>query len=209
VDENPKRWHELDLVALDLEGTGAQDREDEAILEVAAIPIHAGQPLIDLAYCTLINPHRRVPRRPWISPGLDDHLLSQAPTLSHVEPHLTSKLNGRYVVGHNILVDWRLLHRRFPDIHVAGLIDTMKLLRHHGAIRRGLSDALESFGLTGKVNQTAPASQPHRALWDATGAALLLNLLAERSALTADGLIAIAGIPAHVNTEAEAQATLF
>ncbi|KIH99553.1 hypothetical protein LP52_06630 [Streptomonospora alba] len=32
-------WTQAPLVALDLEGTGAQDRENEAILEIAAVPL--------------------------------------------------------------------------------------------------------------------------------------------------------------------------
>jgi hypothetical protein len=32
------------LAALDLEGSGAQDHEDEAILEIAVVPPAAGQP---------------------------------------------------------------------------------------------------------------------------------------------------------------------
>ena len=210
MDGIRKLWAELELVAFDLEGTGAQDREDEAILELAAVPIHSGQPLMHAAYCTLINPDRPVPRRPWISPGLTDDALREAPLLHEVEPHISSKLNGRYIVGHNVLVDWRLLHRRFPDIEPAGLIDTMKLLRHHGADRRGLSAALQRFGLTDRVTQAAPDSQPHRALWDATGAALLLRHLAETSALSADDLLSIAGIPANGAVEqVSAQGTLF
>ena len=62
-------WSTTPLVALDLEGSGAQDR-DEAILEIAIVPLTAGQPDIAGAYSTLINPGRKIPRRPWISPGL-------------------------------------------------------------------------------------------------------------------------------------------
>ena len=37
-------WTTAPLVALDLEGSGAQDRDNEAILEIAVVPITAGQP---------------------------------------------------------------------------------------------------------------------------------------------------------------------
>jgi hypothetical protein len=37
-------WTGTSLVALDLEGSGAQDHEDEAILEIAIVPLPAGQP---------------------------------------------------------------------------------------------------------------------------------------------------------------------
>ena len=43
-------WSAAPLVALDLEGSGAQDRDDEAILEIAIVPIAGGQP--DIAAST-------------------------------------------------------------------------------------------------------------------------------------------------------------
>src|SRR5215467_8788529 len=63
-------WQQARLAALDLEGSGAQDRDNEAILEIAVIPLSEGQPDLPHAYSTLVNPQRPVPRRPWISPGL-------------------------------------------------------------------------------------------------------------------------------------------
>jgi DNA polymerase III subunit epsilon len=56
----------------------------------------------------------------------------------------------------------------------------------------------------------APGSQPHRALWDATGAALLLAALID--ALPGDGelslteLVRIAGYPAGADHQNRAQA---
>ena len=48
-------WHQADLVALDLEGSGAQDRDHEAILEIALVPLTAGKPAVAEAYATLKN----------------------------------------------------------------------------------------------------------------------------------------------------------
>lgn len=69
----------MELVAIDLEGSGAQDREREAILEIALVPIVDWQPDMTAAYCTLINPERSVPQRPWISPGLTDEAPAPRP----------------------------------------------------------------------------------------------------------------------------------
>jgi hypothetical protein len=63
-------WTTASLIALDLEGSRAQDHDDEAILKIAVVPITAGQPDMPAAYSTLANPDRTIPRRPWISPGL-------------------------------------------------------------------------------------------------------------------------------------------
>lgn len=172
-------WAEAPLVAVDLEGTGAQDRDDEAILEIALVPITAGRPCLGEAYTTLINPGRPVPRRPWISPGLTDATLATAPPLPKVAPQLTERLTGTILVGHNVSVDWRLLHRRCPAIQPTGLIDTLRLARHvHPGLRqKSLAALIDRYDLADQVTELAPGSRPHRALWDTVGAALLLAAL--------------------------------
>ena len=63
-------WHTANLVALDLEGSGAQERGDEQILEIAAIRLVDGEPDMATAYTTCVDPGRAIPAKPWISPGL-------------------------------------------------------------------------------------------------------------------------------------------
>ncbi|WP_436759032.1 3'-5' exonuclease [Streptosporangium sp. V21-05] len=193
-------WTAAHLVAFDLEGTGSQDREDEAILEVGAVPLPGGRPDIQGAYDSIVNPGRRIPRRPWSPPGLTNDVLAAAPLLEHITPELTARLDGAYIVGHNVHVDWRLLSLRCPGIRPAGLIDTLKLARrvHEGKQPRSLTALLESYQLTNEVTQLV-GGQPHRALWDATGAGLLLGkLLGDLpggGTLTVVGLRDIAGLP--------------
>jgi DNA polymerase-3 subunit epsilon len=150
-------WTEAPLVAIDLEGTGAQDRDEEAILEIALVPITAARPSLDNAYTTLAT----------------------APPLSQVAPELLSRLSGKVLVGHNVAVDWRLLHRRCPSIQPAGLIDTLRLSRRvqPDLRQKNLTALIERYALEDQVTRLAPSSQPHRALWDTTGAALLLVAL--------------------------------
>ncbi|GLY80567.1 3'-5' exonuclease [Actinoallomurus iriomotensis] len=199
-------WTHAPLVALDLEGTGAQDRDDEAILEIALVPITAGRPSINDAYTTLIDPGRRIQQRPWISPGLTNATLAAAPPLSHVEPMLRQHSNAKILVGHNVAVDWRLLHRRCPSIRPVGLIDTLRLARHlHPALReKSLAALVERYALTEHVTGLAPASRPHRALWDATAAAVLLtalvNDLPNSTALTLNELRHLSGLPMQDKT---------
>ncbi|MEU8813759.1 hypothetical protein [Actinoplanes sp. NPDC048796] len=42
---------------------------------------------------------------------------------------LLARLAGVYLVGHNIGVDWRMLHWHLPELSVAGLIDTHRLAK--------------------------------------------------------------------------------
>ncbi|WP_433042616.1 3'-5' exonuclease [Dactylosporangium sp. CS-033363] len=173
-------WRAAPLVAFDLEGTGAQDGADEAILELAAIRLRGGLPDLATAYTTVVNPGRTVPRRAWISPGLTGDVLASAPRLDAVEPGLAARLDGCILVGHNIGVDWRLLHRRCPTVAPAALLDTLKLagkLAVPGS--HSLTALLDTLDLTTEVD--AAGSRPHRALWDAAGAAVLLRGLISRS----------------------------
>ena len=181
VTDLNRPWHTARLVAVDLEGSGAQDRDQEQILEIAAIRLRDGRPDLATAYCTCIDPQRPIPPARWISPGLAGTALHGQPTLEAVRGDLLTRLTGTYLVGHNIRVDWRLLHRHLPDLTIAGLIDTHRLAKTTGVPGRlGLTDLLDQFNLTAQVTAAAPDSQPHRALWDTTGAAILLITLINR-----------------------------
>lgn len=210
-------WSTAPLVALDLEGSGAQDRDDEAILEIAIVPIAGGQPDIAGAYSTLINPGRKIPRRPWISPGLTSDLLASAPNPADVQPELARRVNGQVVVGHNVGVDWRLLHRRHPAITPMALVDTLRLARHLkiGAKNR-LSALTDQLEITSQVETLAAGSQPHRALWDTVATAVLLPELIARcwpAGATLGMLLDVAAIDLVPDPPAEsgrqAQPTLF
>jgi DNA polymerase-3 subunit epsilon len=194
-------WTDAPLVALDLEGSGAQDRDHEAIIEIAVVPLIAGKPSITDAYTTLINPGRPIPQRPWISPGLTDSILASAPALSEVAPELTARIDGKVLVGHNVGVDYRLLRQRCPGIRPQALIDTLRLARHvhHGAKGNSLSALLDRHRLTAEATRLAPSSQPHRALWDTVATALLLTTLISdfgtESSPTLSELLSVAGLP--------------
>ncbi|MGW5081445.1 3'-5' exonuclease [Micromonospora echinospora] len=192
-------WTLAHLVAIDLEGTGPQDGDNEAILEIAVVPIIAGLPHLPTALNTLVNPGRPIGRRPWLSPGLTDTALRTAPALPDIAPTLATRINGHYLVGHNVTVDWRLLHRRLPELRPAGLIDTLRLSRAltHGH-RHSLSALVNGLQLTAAVNAAAPDSQPHRALWDTIATAVLLPALIKQRwnhAPTLVDLVTTVGIP--------------
>ncbi|MGW5877787.1 3'-5' exonuclease [Nocardiopsis terrae] len=202
-------WTEAPLCALDLEGTGAQDRENEAILEVATVPVIGGSPDLSLAYESLVNPGRPVPRRPWISPGLTDKVLSEAPGPERVGSDLGLRVSGSYLVGHNVGVDWRLLRLHYPELRPAGLIDTLRLARASqpkGA--KGLGALLDRFALRDQVAELVPGGRPHRALWDTVAAAVLLARLVEDdpAVRTLGDLVSVASVPLG---PAEEEPTLF
>ncbi|MGW0486210.1 3'-5' exonuclease [Nonomuraea sp. NPDC003214] len=194
-------WTAVPLVAVDLEGTGGQDRDNEQILEIAAVPLEGGRPGMGEAWDTVLNPGRWISPRPWISPGLAGDALAAAPALDDVRGQITARLDGRVLVGHNIGVDWRLLHRRLPELAPAGLLDTARMVRHlrPGIRRWNLAAVLDQYGLEERVRALVPGGRPHRALWDAVAAAVLLPALVAclpgGDATTAAVLRNIAGVP--------------
>ncbi|MEU6718968.1 3'-5' exonuclease [Nonomuraea sp. NPDC046802] len=194
-------WTAAELVALDLEGTGGQDRQNEAILEIAVVPLAEGRPDMGAAWHSLINPGRPIRPRPWISPGLTGAALAHAPSLDELRSTIAEKLHDRILVGHNVGVDWRLIHLRLPDIEPVGLVDTARLARHlrPNLKRWNLTGLLTEYGLEDQVKALVPNGQPHRALWDAVGAALLLAALVGQLPDKADTTLAtltrVAGLP--------------
>jgi DNA polymerase III subunit epsilon len=105
-------------------------------------------------------------------------------------------------------VDWRLLHRRYPAIIPAALIDTLRLARHLKlSTKNSLTALTTQLELTPQIERLATGSQPHRALWDTIAAALLLPALIERAwpdgASLAD-LLDIAAIDPAAPTPAKA-----
>jgi DNA polymerase-3 subunit epsilon/exodeoxyribonuclease X len=193
-------WTTAPLVALDLEGTGGQDREHEQILEIAIVPLNDGRPDLTAAWDSTVNPGRSVAPRPWISRDLTGNILATAPALDDIRAEIVDRLDRRIIVGHNIGLDWRLLHRCLPEARPSALIDTTRLYRHfnRASQRWNRVRLLEKYGLSAQVHQLVPTSRPHRALWDAVGAALLLPALVEylpgKTTPTLEELINVAGI---------------
>jgi DNA polymerase III epsilon subunit-like protein len=112
---NPSKqlWRSASLVAIDFEGSGAQERENEQILEIAVIRLMDGRSDMATAFTTRIDPGRPIPTRPWISPGLSGTALRGQPTLADVHADLITRQAGTYLVGQNVAVDWRPLRRRY------------------------------------------------------------------------------------------------
>lgn len=192
-------WTTAPLVAIDLEGTGGHDRDREKILEIAVVPLAAGHPDMSQAWETTINPGRTIAPRPWISPDLTGTILLTAPPLQDVADDITSRVHKQILVGHNVGAGWRLLHRNLPDLEAVALIDTARLYKHlrPAAERWSLTRLITQYGLSDQVRALAPKRSPHRALWDAIAAALLLPALVQElprgAAMTLAELERVAG----------------
>jgi DNA polymerase III epsilon subunit-like protein len=103
------------------------------------------------------------------------------PGPAEARAELARLLNGHVAIGHNVGVDWRLLHLRYPAIAPAALIDTLRLARRLKLDSKNSLSALTAhLGLTAQVEGVVLSSQPHRALWVTVATALPLPVLIAR-----------------------------
>lgn len=160
-----KPWQSYRYCVVDLEGTGGQDKENEAILEIAAVHIVDGQVRKDY-YHTLIHPRRKIPRKPWITLTNED--LKNAPPFEEIQKELFSYLNQSILVAHNAHVDWRLLKRKYPQFSPL-LLDTLALSRklYANEKKHSLDDLSDRLQLTQYIQKLFDESQRHRAHYDA------------------------------------------
>ena len=118
-----------------------------------------------------------------VSGGRDlSDIKERIPHLRDMWPELSQNLQGQVLVGHNVNFDFSLINKTFPGFSHGGLIDTLTIYRqlydkqisdyslNHLLMVFELKETLDDL----KLNQHF---EPHRALYDAYGCALLLQRL--------------------------------
>lgn len=168
---------QLSFVVLDVETTGLEP--EDRIVEVAALrlaPAAPGSWTEIERFESLINPQVHIPPQATAVSGIDDALVSGAPSFAAVWPSVARLLADAVFVAHNAPFD---LHFMSSERKRAGLgtwdgpvLDTLRLARNvvH-APRYALAELVATLGLA-----VAPA---HRALADVQATVeLLLALLA-------------------------------
>ena len=108
----------------------------------------------------------------------------RVPHLRDMWPELSQNLQGKVLVGHNVNYDYSLIHKVFPGFKYGGLIDTLTIYRQLYGTQipdYSLEYLLMTFELKEKLDklQLNEHFEPHRALYDAYGSALLLQRLLE------------------------------
>ena len=88
---------------VDIETTGGH-ASASAITEIA-IAIHDGEKMVDY-YETLINPQMTIPRFIQVLTGISNAMISQAPLMEEVAPHIFSLLKDKVFVAHNVNFDY-------------------------------------------------------------------------------------------------------
>jgi DNA polymerase III epsilon subunit-like protein len=166
-----KRWDSFEYVVLDLEGTGAQHKEKEGIVDIAAIIVRDGQ-VSNESYQRLLNPGIQIP--PFISAihGIYDKDVVDKPLFEDISSDLEAFLDGHILVAHNASVERRVLRLKLPKYRPPAILDTLKLAKavYKQSPKHGLDQVIELCRLDSLLAQLARYRR-HTAYYDATATA--------------------------------------
>lgn len=158
---------------VDIETTGGHASAN-GITEVA-INIHDGNEIVE-SYTTLINPKQPIPVYITALTGIDNNMLSDAPTFDDVALQIYQLLNDKIFVAHNVNFDYSFLKHHLA---AAGYdLQCKKLCTVR--LSRKLIPGKPSYSL-GKLCTALqiPIQNRHRAAGDADATSILFNLLLE------------------------------
>jgi DNA polymerase III epsilon subunit family exonuclease len=175
-------WGNSNFIVLDLEGTGAQHKEREGIVEIAAIQINNKQ-LTSNYFYKLLNPQIDIP--PMISRihGLKNKDLENEPIFDSVKIELFDFLNNKILLGHNVNVDYRVLKLKMPNYTPSLILDTKKISKHFwkNEPKHGLDDLIERFQIENLLTDLPIKRNRHSAYYDAYATGIIfLKMLEEK-----------------------------
>lgn len=165
------------ITAIDFEGTGAVKGYPDEPWQIGFVAIRDGAVDTSCMYDHLLYVGDRPFNR--YAPGRHASLreaLKSAPTLPSLWPDVRSGLDGVPLAAHNAATEQRYLSNAFP-LHIPAIwIDTLKLSRlaYPGLPSYKLEDVLAVLSLNARVDAMVPGREPHDALYDAVGCAVLL-----------------------------------
>lgn len=156
---------------IDIETTGLV-HQDHMITEVAVLHIDASG--VHTAFHSLFAPGRDVPASVAQLTGIDNALLSAAPTFAEKAREILESLEGRIFVAHQVNFDYTFLQRAFMDCGIhwkSKRLCTMRLFKraYPGARSASLTACCRHLGITN--------ARAHRALSDARATAQMLQKL--------------------------------
>lgn len=170
-------WDEVPFLAIDLETTGLDPRQD-AIVSLGWVPVDAGAVRLAGADHRLVRPPREITEASATIHGITADAVRHAPPLADVLPDLLDALAGRVPIVHHAVLEQSFLNAACRAAYGAPLvvpyIDTLALerrtLERRGQTPKGgelrLNACRDRYGL--------PRYKAHNALMDALASAELL-----------------------------------
>lgn len=167
-----------EILALDFESTGTVADYPNEPWQLGMVILAGGRVQPDRHFSTLLHIGDR-PFSPY-APGQHHQRrdeLARAPTLSELWPQLQDWWLGRPLAAHNCSVEQGFVQATAPLHRFGPWIDTLRLARYAypQLASHALEDLLRELNLLARCGQLCPGLAPHDALFDAVGAALLLE----------------------------------
>jgi exodeoxyribonuclease X len=165
-------WKSLEYAVVDIEGTGAQHREKEGIVDIAVIIVRNGS-VGERNYHRLLDPGIKIPIFVSRIHGIYDKDVTGRPTFEDIKPSLEEFLGQRFLVAHNAAVERRVLGFKLPAYQPQLILDTLKMSRvlYGTGYRQGLEELVDRLDLRSVLPTTEGTAKHHGALFDATAAA--------------------------------------
>lgn len=168
------RWIDLPLVGLDTETTGLSVTEDR-IFEIAVVTFE-GDRITD-PFCEMMDPTRPLSDAAREKTGVSEEQLRGLPTFAHFAPDILRRMEGRVIVGYNLLgydlpllqAELRRVGLELPTCHIVDVLIFARALMPGG--RHRLEEAVRHFGVT--------MDTAHRASADAEATVRLLLAMAK------------------------------
>lgn len=164
-------WRSIEYAVVDLEGTGAQHREKEGIVDIAVVNVRGG--VVTDHYSRLLDPGIKIP--PFISRihGIYDKDVKGRPTFETILTEIEAVLGDRALVAHNAPVERRVLNLKIPSYKPALIFDTLKMARAlYGAdSKQGLDELISRLHIQPLLADVEETSKRHGALYDAAATA--------------------------------------
>ncbi len=189
-----------DLVCVDLETTGG-NAGWHRIMEIGLVTVDRDGSLSE--WSTLVNPGVRVPASIARFTGIDDEMLTDAPTFESVHRELLERLDGRLFIAHNARFDYGFIKAELRRLDVswsARTLCTVKLSRrlYPQYPRHNLDALIERHKLGCEAR--------HRALGDARVLRDLLSVYARELepdylSRVAQTVLAEVAVPAQLPTD--------
>lgn len=152
-------------VVFDLETTGLEANKEE-IIEIGACKIVNGR--IDETFATFVKPNKHISKEITDLTGIDDDMVSEAPTINYVMPDFYKFCEGATLVAHNIAFDISFIHNMAKKLSYNfdhPNMDTM-------LIARKKLPGLKNYKLGTIVERlNIQLDNAHRAIHDATATA--------------------------------------
>jgi len=180
MDVDFERLRGVPIAVIDFETTGSVPGYADEPWQVGMVMVEGGRVCMETAFESLL----RVGYRPFnrYAPGRHAQVrddLCVAPSLAELWGVISERVGYRSVAAHNVATEKKFLSAAFPLHPFGPWIDTLVLCRRTwpGLESYALEDLLRVLGLKGRVDALCPGREAHDALYDAVGAAVVLEYI--------------------------------